>query len=133
MDYDDQYSDLVHPDTSDTMYQNDHVMYQDDQIDHERLSQILHDEEHTEEEWEIVYNIINLPDMTDEFRRLLCILCNDEELVGNMIRNCNLLRTMYTISELQIRHMLELLTAGEEDGSKLSSILYQPSICKYNF
>ena len=50
MDYDDQYSDLVQPETSDTMYPNDHVMYQDDQIDHERLSQILHDEEHTEEE-----------------------------------------------------------------------------------
>lgn len=99
--------------------------YEDDEIDMARLDALLNREGYNQSQKEVVYEIISQPDQTENYRQLLCILCNDEELVGIMVRNSNLLGAMRSCRELNVENMLQILTAGEEDGRKSNPTVFE--------
>lgn len=66
----------------------------------------------------IVYEIISQPDQPPAYQNLMSIFCNDEELVGIMVRNSNLLKVLIKFHNLKVEDMIAIITAGEEDGRK---------------
>ncbi|CAI2366017.1 unnamed protein product [Moneuplotes crassus] len=89
-------------------------------IDMDDLEENMYNLGLSNEEKEIIYEIIEQEDQPEQYRILLAALCKDEGLTGIMLRNLNVLLCLKQFDNLDVSQMLLILTSAEEDGRKSS-------------